>query len=140
MIKINFSTKVRSPFGLTQVKKILSQAARFSGKIKGEVEINLVGDKLIRELNKNYRGKDQTTDVLSFAWREAGDKENLGQIFISYPQIKRQAKEYGVPVKQEFTRMLAHGVLHLVGFDHLKEKDAKKMFTLQEKIVNRFFL
>ena len=137
MIKINFSTKVRSPFGLTQVKKILSQAARFSGKIKGEVEVNLVGDKLMRELNKNYRGKDQTTDVLSFAWREAGDKKNLGQIFISYPQIKRQAKEYGVPVKQEFTRMLAHGVLHLVGFDHLNEKDAKRMFTLQEKIVSR---
>lgn len=135
MIKINFSSKIRCPFDLAQVKIIAERASCFSKKIQGEVEVNIVGDKLMKEINRKYRGKDITTDVLSFAWREIGDRDNLGQIFISYPQIKKQAKEYGVPIKEEFTRMLAHGLLHLVGYEHLNKKDAAKMFVLQEKIV-----
>jgi probable rRNA maturation factor len=64
----------------------------------------------------------------------------LGQIFIAYPQIKRQAKQYKISEKEEFVRMLVHGLLHLVGYDHNTIKDEKKMLNLQEKIVNNIYL
>lgn len=136
MVKINFTSVASCPVKLREVQTIASVAARFEKKIKGEVEINIVSNNKIQEINREYRHKDAVTDVLSFAWQE-GDSvdDNLGQIFISYEQIKKQAREYSVTVKEEFARMLVHGLLHLVGYDHLVEKDEKKMFSLQEKII-----
>jgi probable rRNA maturation factor len=137
MINVNFTAKAGCPFSRKMVIKTAEGAAKFEKKIKGEVEINLISDKKIQEINRNYRGKDSVTDVLSFAWQEekGGEQGNLGQIFISSDKIKRQAEEYGVPAEEEFVRMLVHGLLHLVGYDHMEKKDEKKMFGLQEKIV-----
>lgn len=105
--------------------------------MNGELEINIVGDKAIKDLNFRYRGKNKVTDVLSFAWQE--DKKvrtkYLGQIYICYPQIERQAKEFKVKPREEFVRMLAHGFLHIIGYDHIKKKEAEKMFKIQEAIV-----
>ena len=103
------------------------------------LSINLVGEKRIQTLNKLYRNKDSVTDVLAFALQDiktpVDNLQDLGDVFICIPQIKRQAREFKVSEKEEFTRILVHGVLHLLGLDHLKERDAKKMFYLQEKIV-----
>ncbi len=108
-------------------------------KQDGSISVHLVGDAKIKNLNKIYRGKNQTTDVLSFASRDGKDfcfGDDLGDIFISVAQIRRQAKENSVSFRQELIRMLVHGVLHILGYDHQKEKEAKIMFAKQEKYVS----
>lgn len=112
------------------VRKIL---ARFKSLDK-ILSIQFVGEKKIRELNKKYRGVNKVTDVLSFSF----GGEDLGDIFICFSQIKRQAKIYQVPVKEEVARILTHGVLHLLGFDHQNKSDEKKMLGLQEKLIRHF--
>jgi len=126
-------------------KYIKSIATLISGnfpKYKNSgLSINLVGEKRIKNLNNLYRNKDKVTDVLAFVLSDiktpTDDLEDLGDVFICIPQIKRQAREFNVSFREEFTRIIAHGILHLLGFDHLKEKDAKKMFSVQEKIVHK---
>jgi len=110
--------------------------------IVGSISINYIGDVRMRTLNRIYRGKDRTTDVLSFAAQE-GDMciphDDLGDIFISVKQIERQAKEFRVSYKEESARMLVHGILHLLGYDHVKAVEAKKMFGLQEQFLEDIF-
>lgn len=128
---------ISCPFSEKKIIKAVELVKKMERKTKGLVEINIVGDSFIKNINKQYRGFDKVTDVLSFAWQESGGNFSagwLGQIFISYPQIKRQAKEYGVTVGEEFARMLAHGLLHLAGYDHQIKKDEVNMFKKQEKI------
>lgn len=110
-------------------------------KKRGVVSVHCIGDRRMTELNHLHRGKEGPTDVLSFAaqegkWRGQGD--DWGDIFICVPQIKRQAKVWHVPIREEFTRMLVHGLLHLLGYDHEKKHEAEKMFRLQEKYVQKW--
>lgn len=136
MVNVFYSTVKACPVTTNEVLRIVDIASGFEKKINGEVEINAISSKKIREINRIYRGKDAVTDVLSFAWNETDrTNTNLGQIFISYDQIKKQAKEYGISEREEFARMLIHGLLHLVGYDHMKKEDENKMFSLQEKIL-----
>jgi len=104
--------------------------------VKKDVSVVIVGDKKIQELNKLYRKKNKVTDVLSFGdWNDA---KFLGEIFISLPQARCQAKEYGFTVKKEIARLLIHGVLHLVGYEHEKSlKEEKRMFKKQESILKK---
>lgn len=136
MLSLDFNKRVKCPWTLDKIKKVFKIISAQT-KINGELEVNIVGEKEIKDLNFRYRGKNKVTDVLSFAWQE--DKivksKNLGQIYICYPQIQRQAKELSVNVKEEFTRMLTHGFLHIIGYDHIEKKEAKKMFKIQEEIV-----
>ncbi|EKD42859.1 MAG: hypothetical protein ACD_72C00552G0003 [uncultured bacterium] len=137
MIKIQCNFGVAVPLVAKDIQKIAQAIAKKEKKIKGEIELSFIGDKEMTTLNYHYRGKKYPTDVLSFAWQEeSGFKSSLlGQIYICYPQIKRQAKEWKVTVEAELARMLIHGLLHLVGHDHIKKTEAKKMFTLQEGAV-----
>jgi probable rRNA maturation factor len=103
------------------------------------LSVHLIGDKKMRRLNRQYRGKDKTTDVLSFGLENGFDmvkNKEIGDIFISIPQIQRQAKVYKVPFREECVRMLIHGVLHLLGYDHVVPREAKPMFALQEKVLS----
>ena len=88
-----------------------------------EVSITLVDDKQIHKLNKQYRGIDKPTNVLSF---ELGDKVLLGDIFISLDTVKREAKDARISVEEHTAHMIVHGVLHLQGYDHIKDKEAKQ--------------
>ncbi len=104
------------------------------------VSVHFIGDKKMRSINKKYRNKDSSTDVLSFAIKEGEyslDSNEWGDIFISIPYIKAQAKRVRVTYKEELFRMLIHGILHLIGHDHIKPKEAKKMFALQEGILKK---
>lgn len=136
MLSINFNKRVKCPWTLSRVKKVFNIIHKQT-KVNGEAEVNIVGEKEIKDLNFKYRGKNKITDVLSFAWQE--DKKvrtkYLGQIYICYPRIARQAKEFKVKPQEEFVRMLAHGFLHIIGYDHIKKKEAEKMFKIQEAIV-----
>lgn len=106
-------------------------------KSPGSMSVHLIGDSAMKKMNQIHRGKNKTTDVLSFAATEGhwpGKTESeLGDIFISVPQIKRQAKIWEVTAKEEFLRMLIHGTLHILGYDHVEEAEAKIMFGKQEK-------
>lgn len=137
MLKVVYNKNINCPFSEVSVKQIVKTAARFEKKIDGLVEISVVSDKIIKELNKKYRGKEKVTDVLSFSMREGGIIAGpfFGEIYLCYPQIVRQAKVYGVTSNEEFRRMLVHGLLHLCGYDHIKKNDSKKMFSLQEQII-----
>ena len=121
------------------VLAVLSRIGR-----KGEdVSVHCIGDRRSQTLNRHYRGKDRPTDVLSFAAEEGSVLKrklsyDLGDIFICIPQIRRQAKQYNISRQEEMIRMLAHGVLHLAGHDHIHEKEAKIMFGIQEEIVRKF--
>lgn len=104
-----------------------------------ELSLSLVGDRAIRRLNRTWRKKDKATDVLSFP---AGDlpkgtpgPRQLGDVVISLDTAKRQAKEYGRTLEAEVARYLAHGLLHLLGHDHERPQEARKMAALEEKLL-----
>jgi probable rRNA maturation factor len=84
-------------------------------KAKGKINLVLINDRQIRKLNKRYRKKDKPTDVLSF---EMGEDGIIGDIAISTETTQRNAKRYGVTYKRELKRLVVHGVLHLLGYDH----------------------
>lgn len=88
------------------------------------VNIVLCSDEFVREMNKNYRGLDKVTDVLSYEWHE---EDFLGEIYIARDQVKRQAPEYGNTFFAEMKRVIVHGLLHLSGYDHIKAADRKVM-------------
>ena len=124
-----------------KVAAVVRVAATLENKIAGSVEINIVGDRRIQTLNRVFRGRNQPTDVLSFAWREdpAYRGALLGQLYLAMPYIIRQAKRFSVSPPEEFVRLLTHGLLHIVGYDHDTTRKAKRMFYLQEKIVTRAY-
>lgn len=138
-MEVNLYKHVRCPWSEQKARKLILLAGE-KIKINGILEVIVVGNAEIKKLNSKYRRKNKITDVLSFAWRE--DKkiksEYIGEIYICFPQIVKQAKEYKVTVKDEFARMLVHGILHLAGYDHLTGPQEKKMIGIQEKIVNAF--
>jgi probable rRNA maturation factor len=105
-------------------------------KLKGTpvVSVAFVGEREMSRLNKQYRGKDKVTDVLSFG---AQKPDGSGEILICYEQAKRQAKELRHTTRDEVVFLLVHGLLHLSGLDHETPADAKQMFPLQEKLLTR---
>ena len=108
-------------------KKIPSK--KFKGK---EFVIAFVTSAEIQRLNKQFRGKNKPTDVLSF---ESDDPGSIGELAISPEIISLQAREHGLLVREELGYMVLHGFLHLLGYDHETNKhDAKKMFLLQDSL------
>ena len=101
----------------------------------------LCGPVTIRKINREYRNIDAVTDVISFALLDSEDaieyedRVELGDIFINRNRVLSQAEEYGHSVKREFVFLFVHGLLHLLGYDHMNEEEEKIMFDLQKKIV-----
>ncbi len=130
--------QLKIPISKKTLEKNVCHILQGLKKKKASVSLHIIGDKKMTDLNFQYRGKKKPTDVLSFASQEgdmAMPSDDWGDVFICLPQVKRQAKEYQIPWKTEFYRMMTHGILHLLGYDHMNEKDAKKMFRLQEKFL-----
>ncbi len=104
-----------------------------------EVSILLTDDEQIKQLNREYREIDAPTDVLSFSLAEGEDVGGgvedtlLGDVVISVETAKRQAEEQGRGVDEEVDMLLAHGLLHLLGYDHDDPEDAKAMFARQDE-------
>lgn len=136
---------------LQLTEEIISEAAKMEG-ITGptEISITFVDDERIREINRDYRGKDTPTDVISFALNEAGEEEVqiidpegpnvLGDIIISIPRTIEQAQRYEHSFERELGFLLVHGFLHLLGYDHLTDEEEKTMFSRQEEILNAYGL
>jgi len=109
-----------------------------------EVSLLVIGDAEVHRLNRDYRGKDRTTDVLSFGMigGENGafvtppdGVKRLGEVIISYPQAERQAKDAGHSVKAEMALLVVHGVLHLLGYNHESAADKRKMWRRQKAVL-----
>ena len=106
-----------------------------------DLSLIIVGKAKIRNINKNYRNIDRVTDVISFAQIDSDDYDylcdevNLGDIFINVDRVYLQAKKYKHSIKREFIFLFIHGLLHLLGYDHMEKEDEEKMFMLQDKIV-----
>lgn len=91
----------------------------------------------IHQINKTYRGIDRPTDVISFALKEYDNNLCLlGEIFICYEKIVEQAKEYCHSFRREVCFLFLHGLLHILGYDHMTPEDEKVMFSLQDEILN----
>ncbi len=114
-------------------------------KAQAELSLTLCGKAKIQKLNKEYRAKDKVTDVLSFplynGLRMGKEKDpflSLGDIFICHEVARRQAKSFELTYEDEIVHLLAHGFLHLLGFDHeLSAKEDKLMRGLEEKLVKK---
>jgi probable rRNA maturation factor len=107
-----------------------------------ELSCIFVDDKKIHQINKEYRQVDRPTDVISFALEDndvllvEGMPRSLGDIFISIDRAKVQAEQYGHSIKREMCFLFTHGLLHLLGFDHIDEKEEKEMFEMQDTILD----
>ena len=129
----------------TELEKVIEFACKHMKVENPLLNIVIVDNKKIQEINKLYRNKDAVTDVISFAFEEVPDVKYddvrfLGEIYISYERCKEQAAEYGHSVKREFCYLAVHGLLHLLGYDHIKEEDKKVMRALEEEILNEYDL
>ncbi len=124
---------LKAPVLKKLAKKILSASGCKFNAREVVLCITICNDRFIRKLNKDYRFKDKATDVLSFPVYEDHDQKlpilNLGDVIISIDTAKRQAIEYDVNLYQEVLRLLIHGILHLLGYDHI-EKSTKYPNTL----------
>ncbi len=139
-----YKTIKRIPFSQKRIQKILKnilQDLNIESNIS--LSIHLVGKQKIKTLNRLYRGQDKVTDVISFANQEGEnfdfEEQDLGDIFICLDKIRIQAKEFKVSFKEEFLRLLIHGLLHLLGYDHQKKSQAELMFKLQEDLLNKYY-
>ena len=124
----------------------------------GGVSVVFAGDDVVRELNREHRGLDETTDVLAFSFAHEGEyygepddrvpvdempgfalppgqPEPFGEVIVSYPQAVRQADAAGRPVREELAALLAHGILHLLGYDHVEPDDEAVMKALEDRIL-----
>lgn len=132
------------------IKKVLEQCFKEEKieKTNLYITITLTNSEEIKEINKRYRNIDNATDVLSFPMFEKDELEEkisnnffeheevLGDIVISIPKVEEQAKEYVHSFERELSYMIVHGFYHLMGYDHIKEEDKKKMRPKEEKILN----
>lgn len=134
-----------------KIKKIFELALK-ECEIKEDVAVNVffVSEKEIKSLNKEHRDIDKITDVLSFPMLEIKPGDNLenfkddlfkeiflGDIAICTNRAKQQAKEYGHSFKREVCFLALHGLLHLLGYDHIKKQDETKMMSLAETILKK---
>ena len=136
-------------------RNVLSIEPDWSGE---SVSVVIADDQSVTELSRAHRGLNETTDVLSFSNRHSGQyygedggretatdeagfvlppgySDDLGEVIVSYPQVCRQAREAGHTAQKELAVMLAHGILHLLGYDHERESDAAEMFSIQDRAI-----
>jgi probable rRNA maturation factor len=139
MISLQVKRNVKLPVD----KAVLLHAAQLTldlENIAGGASLSVVvsDDMFLRKLNHQYRNIDAATDVLSFPASETDPDINalyLGDVIISLPRAEVQASEGSQPVKDELLLLVVHGILHLLGYDHLKRADKKKMQEAQDRIL-----
>ena len=109
------------------------------------ISVTFVDNEFIHKINREYRKIDRPTDVISFAFMDGDESKDkifhskqmvvLGEIYISYDKAREQATAYGHSLDRELKFLFVHGLLHLLGYDHMTEDDEKIMFSLQEEIL-----
>jgi probable rRNA maturation factor len=153
---INYKEGYQKHNFLENITEYVEEILREFHKSHFDLNIVLCGNSFIQSLNRKYRGKDYATDVLSFSQAQDGEEEffdlledlerdeeddqPLGDIIVSIDKVIEQAKEFQVTEEEELARLILHGVLHLLGFDHEKSKEEEKqMFEKEDFYITGFF-
>lgn len=128
---------------LDDLKQLLENVCKDEKLGDGEFNVIIVTSDFIHNLNKEYRNIDRVTDVISFALED--DKtfnldgyRVLGDIYICLDKVKGQAEEYNHSFKRELSFLAVHGLLHLLGYDHMKKEEEEVMFAKQEEVLSRY--
>ena len=139
MVTVQINTRISPLIDEAFIYHVASATLDILGFEFNEVSIVLDSDEQIRILNKTYRELDEPTDVLSFSSGEIDPDTGsryLGDVVISFPRAKAQATEQGHSIKKEMTTLIVHGLLHLAGYDHANTSQEKKLFSLQNEIID----
>lgn len=141
MLTYSSSPKIRPPVSLSVLDQLAKVVERAVPILKHGVEVSFVTSREIKKMNLRFRGKNRSTDVLSFSFAHQVIKGQpsgfslVGQMYLSPEVIREQAERFKTPFRVEFMRMFIHGMLHCAGLDHQKKNEARNMFDLQEKIL-----
>ena len=154
VVNVQIDEEFEEAVSVTELMRTAARALRVGDAGEAaSVDVVVTGDEMVRELNRRYRGLDETTDVLSFSFTHAGEYQgdgeapaapedldfpvpagadgSLGEVIISYPQAERQGGKAGHGTARELSALLAHGVLHLLGHDHESRSEAAIMKRLE---------
>ena len=145
---IVLSSRLRSRrLSLSRVRSLAERILRTAGAARAELSLLLVGDRFMRRLNRLYRRKDRTTDVLAFPMRQVRTRVTghgsritsalLGDIVISLPQAERQATQAGHALEREMAILMIHGLLHLLGYDHERNAREARRMSRRERAIAR---
>ena len=143
-IQISYDDGIAKDANIEEViQKVCDEVSRVYGLEDDELSILLCDNKKIQELNKEYRGIDRPTDVLSFALNEGDDYEGseeehhlLGDMILSLERAHEQAIEYGHSFERELAYLTTHSCLHILGYDHMTDEDKKEMRTEEEFVLS----
>ena len=130
MIEVN--NKTRTKINTNLIKRTTEEFLKYY-KINKDISIALVGDTVIRRLNKEYRKIDRVTDVLAFE----GEDNYLGELIIDHTQIRRQAKRFSPSTEKELVFILTHGLLHLLGYEDKTEEGKMEMERLGKEFIDK---
>lgn len=139
------SSSIKEEAPLAFVRKVLTQTCKALGLKNIEISCSFVSDPTIRQLNKEYRNIDESTDVLSFVQHDAdntvpfpGEERNvLGDIILSPQSLKNNAQYFKINYEEELVRVLIHGCLHLIGEDHKTNDPSEPMLMRQEELLSK---
>ena len=142
MNEISVINETEADVDLELLKKVALYTLEYEKVDNGQASIIIVDNARIKKINKEYRNIDRETDVISFALEDDNTFVEipirvLGDIYISIDKAKLQACEYGHSLKREICFLTVHGMLHLLGYDHMHEDEEKIMFQKQEEILTK---
>jgi rRNA maturation RNase YbeY len=130
--------------GRTRLRGLAEAVLKLLGEASSDLSVSFVGDLRMRRLNRRFRRKDRSTDVLAFAFREGraphnfhGRASHLGDVVIALPTAERQAKAANRALEEEIMALLIHGVLHLCGYDHERGRAEAVRMQRKERLVRR---
>lgn len=143
MNKIEVFNQTNENIDLKYIKKLSNFTLKKEKVTNGIVNIIMVDEDEIKKINNEYRNIDKVTDVISFALEDNEELSFefgrlLGDIYICIPRMKRQALDYGHSQQREISFLTVHGLLHLLGYDHMEKADEEIMFKEQELILNEY--
>ena len=124
---------------IKDIETLLNNTVKFLSIEEAIFNVIIVNDEKIHEINREYRNVDRPTDVISFALEDdktmTSEVRILGDIYVSIDTARRQAYEYYNTEKEELRFLIIHGLLHLLGYDHMNESDEKEMMSLEEEVL-----
>ena len=141
MNNIEIINETNETIDLEDLKHTINYALETENVNNAFMNIIIIDNEKIHQINKEYRGIDRPTDVISFALEDdktfvKTDFRVLGDIYISIDKVHEQARSYGHSFRRELSFLAVHGIMHLLGYDHMNHDDEKIMFGKQEKILN----
>lgn len=141
MNSVEIINETKENIDFEDLKRVIDYALKYENVENAIMNVIIVDNEKIHKINREYRGIDRPTDVISFALEDDKtfvniDYRILGDIYISIDKVYEQANAYNHSIRRELSFLTVHGILHLLGYDHMKEEDEKVMFGKQNEILN----